>query len=209
VKFTDIIARITGFSTPVFGMSWEPPEFERDIIRKFLVSLEDRRVLYNPVHLVEFQEIKKSLLGQLFVACGTVLPTPKIARIIPLIFSDTSIADTVSITGTVEKVLENQKEVIIRRQIEIFDSIQTIRESISDLLQNLPENSKAISPLRSMRAACRKFLNNDPYSAGHEIAVALGELRSTFGVHLAILAVQYGIDIDSELSSIIPQEDND
>ncbi|MBC3962874.1 DUF6650 family protein [Pseudomonas simiae] len=37
---------LNGFSTPVFGLSWQPTKSEREVIRKLLVFLEDRRVLY-------------------------------------------------------------------------------------------------------------------------------------------------------------------
>jgi len=162
------------------------------------------------VHLVELKEIEGHLV-QPFFFVGTITKPPLIARAISALFP--SAATTSSITGDIKRALssalENQKEIIIKRQIEIFDSVYQIRENISGILQELPENPKATSPLRSMRAACRKFLNNDCHSSGNEIAVALGELRGTFGAHLAILAVQYGIDINSELSSILPQEDEE
>jgi len=47
-KFTALATHMTGFSIPVFGVSWQPPESQRKIIRELLVFLEDRRVLYNP-----------------------------------------------------------------------------------------------------------------------------------------------------------------
>jgi hypothetical protein len=50
VKFKGIASRITGFSIPVFGISWNPPEPEAAIARKVLAFLEDRRVLFNPYH---------------------------------------------------------------------------------------------------------------------------------------------------------------
>ncbi|MCH2046720.1 MAG: hypothetical protein MK212_21580, partial [Saprospiraceae bacterium] len=42
------VSRITGFSTPIIGLSWTPDEPEREKIRALLVFLEDRRTLYNP-----------------------------------------------------------------------------------------------------------------------------------------------------------------
>jgi hypothetical protein len=46
VGFGDLAKRLTGISTPVFGVSWTPPESERDIVRGLIAFLEDRRVLY-------------------------------------------------------------------------------------------------------------------------------------------------------------------
>lgn len=45
------LRRITGISTPVGGVSWEPPVSEPDeqeLIRKLLLFLEDKRILYSP-----------------------------------------------------------------------------------------------------------------------------------------------------------------
>jgi hypothetical protein len=49
--FKDLASKITGFSTPFFGMSWQPPETERKIAKSVVNYLEDRRVLYNPTKL--------------------------------------------------------------------------------------------------------------------------------------------------------------
>jgi hypothetical protein len=47
LAFKDIATRLTGFSIPVFGVSWSPPESERKIVRETFIFLEDRRALYN------------------------------------------------------------------------------------------------------------------------------------------------------------------
>ena len=46
LPFQRIAQRITGISTPVFGISWNPPEEKRDIVRRLVTFLEDRRALY-------------------------------------------------------------------------------------------------------------------------------------------------------------------
>jgi hypothetical protein len=48
MKFDEIIHRLTGFSVPIFGISWNPPESETKVARRIVVFLEDKRVLYNP-----------------------------------------------------------------------------------------------------------------------------------------------------------------
>src|SRR5438552_5513774 len=49
--FQEIASKITGFSTPVFGIQWTPPSKEREIAKSVVTFLEDRRVLYNPTEL--------------------------------------------------------------------------------------------------------------------------------------------------------------
>jgi hypothetical protein len=46
--FKNIVKSLTGISTPVFGVSWNPPETDRDIVRQLIIFLEDHRALYNP-----------------------------------------------------------------------------------------------------------------------------------------------------------------
>lgn len=48
MKFQQVLSRITGFSVPVFGIQWTPPEAERTVANRVLTFLEDRRVLYVP-----------------------------------------------------------------------------------------------------------------------------------------------------------------
>jgi hypothetical protein len=68
-----------------------------------------------------------------------------------------------------------------------------------------------------MRAASRKFLDktgakNDlilfgahrGHYASWEFISAVGELRGVFGIHIARIAVTYGIDVEKDLASIIP-----
>jgi hypothetical protein len=62
IRFKDIAARITGVSIPIFGISWNPPESEREVIREIFVFLEDRRVLYSPYFDEIESEVNESLL---------------------------------------------------------------------------------------------------------------------------------------------------
>lgn len=40
------LRRLTGISCPIFGVSWIPPEDEKQLVRQYLFFLEDRRVLF-------------------------------------------------------------------------------------------------------------------------------------------------------------------
>jgi hypothetical protein len=62
MDFKEIAGRLTGFSTPVFGVSWNPPESERGIARRVIAFLEDRRVLYNPYHIEIDDQVTSSVL---------------------------------------------------------------------------------------------------------------------------------------------------
>ncbi len=62
MKFKEIVSRLTGFSTPVFGVSWNPPQAHITIARRVITYLEDRRVLYNPYHLEDPWQCVQSVL---------------------------------------------------------------------------------------------------------------------------------------------------
>jgi hypothetical protein len=72
-----------------------------------------------------------------------------------------------------------------------------------------------------MRAACRKFLTrvqgkdgssivNHANSPGHWASWvfydALGQMRGAFGMHIAQIAVKYGLDVEDELAAILPAD---
>ena len=48
MKFSEIANRLTGISTPLGGVSWQPSELESSAARRVVAFLEDRRVLYAP-----------------------------------------------------------------------------------------------------------------------------------------------------------------
>jgi hypothetical protein len=150
--FKKIAKALTGISTPIFGLSWNPPETDRHIVRKLIIFFEDRRALYNPYDM------------------------------------------------------ETEHWVI--------ESVLEIRKKLTQTLTVIDQNSDIAAHLRAMRAACRKFMDeveqaNRRHRFGHfgDIFTALGELRAIFGVHIAQLCVKYGVDVEGDLSIILPIED--
>jgi hypothetical protein len=161
LKFSEIASRLTGFSTPLGGVSWQASEVEVSAARRIVAFLEDRRVLYSPD---EFE-----------------VPS------------------------------------------HCVHSAMEIRRFLSAELGKLDNGSELAASLRAMRAACRKFLERVGVD-GREVALyanhhghwaswtfygALGEMRGTFGVHLARIAAQFKLDIEDDLASILPAKDEE
>lgn len=151
LPFQEVARHITGISTPVFGVSWNPPENKREIVRRLVAFLEDRRALYADFH----QEYG-----------------PWVGR-----------------------------------------SVLEMRTELTNTLKSCPGDEELTGPLRAMRAACRKFLDQmgHPNSRTrmvypHEALMwqALGELRGVFGLHLARLCAAFGVDVEPDLASILP-----
>lgn len=156
MKFSEIANRLTGISTPLVGVSWQPSDLEISAARRVIAFLEDRRVLYAPDSL----EVPEHC---------------------------------------VHSVLE-------------------IRHFLSGDLGKLDSSSEFAASLRAMRAACRKFLervgtngrevilyaNQHGHWASWTFYSALGEMRGTFGVHLAKIAAEFRLDIEDRLAAILP-----
>jgi len=154
LKFSELTTRLTGFSTPVFGMSWTPPVNECNVAKRLVVFLEDRRVLFADY-------------------CMEYGPW-------------------------------------------VDQSVLEIRKELTELLSACPESQTLGGAIRAMRAACRKFLDTSNTAARGRFHFleperwqALGELRAVIGLHLARLCLAYGIDLEPQLASILPAQDNE
>lgn len=156
--FSQIASKITGFTTPIFGISWEPPKNELVIAKSVVTFLEDRRVLYNPTELE-----------------------------VPL---------------------------------HCISSVVEIRHFLTEKMNALDQNSELAKNLRTMRSACRKFLDSAqrldrglPFShRSYDAWVfysSLGEMRGVFGFCLSQIVLSYGLDIEDDLASILPASDQD
>jgi hypothetical protein len=103
----------------------------------------------------------------------------------------------------------------------VYSATEIRRFLTEELTKAKPGRSLAES-LRAMRTAMRMFVDaagpdasNFRYHHGHmtdRFSLALGELRSQVGLHLAVIADQYGIEVEPDLAQIFPPDvaaDND
>lgn len=103
---------------------------------------------------------------------------------------------------------------------EVDHSVLEIRKELTESLQQLDPKSRAVKPMRAMRAACRRYLDEPRqhfrhmgghgHRHGHDnpgFFMALGELRCTFGAELKRLDDLFNLDMESHLRDIFPPED--
>lgn len=93
-------------------------------------------------------------------------------------------------------------------------SVIEIRHHLSEEIGKLGSGSRLAGSLRAMRAACRKFLDNvgthgsnENFHGGFQSFIfftAIGEMRGTFGIHIAQIAAEFRLDVEDELASILP-----
>jgi hypothetical protein len=95
----------------------------------------------------------------------------------------------------------------------IVQSILDIRERLNRDIEALSMDSLLRKILRTMKAACRKFLDeNQSPSAGYgwpyeaQLYCTLGELRALLGIYIARIAYAYDLEVDACLGDILPPE---
>ena len=95
----------------------------------------------------------------------------------------------------------------------VVESVLNTRERLAREIKDLSMDSILRQNLRGMRAACRKFLDeNQSPSAGYgwpydaQLYCTLGELRALFGIHVARIACAYDLEVDACLADILPPE---
>lgn len=102
----------------------------------------------------------------------------------------------------------------------VVKSILEIRQRLTSDLEQLDRGSPLAQSLTAMRAACRKFLDDvegmDPEMSTdrrnrrwwdedeRNFFMSLGELRAVMDIHIAGIAVRYGIDAEEKLAAIFP-----
>jgi hypothetical protein len=63
IRAKDLGLRLTGFSFGGVGVNWEFPPRDRDVVRRFIVFLEDRRALFNPLPMEVEDHVVASVMS--------------------------------------------------------------------------------------------------------------------------------------------------
>lgn len=116
------------------------------------------------------------------------------------------------------RVLYNPEHLEVETQVT--SSVDQIRRELTEALQQLDPASPAVGSISTMRAACRRFLDDprqhfrflDGPRHRHDgltpgFFVALGELRATFGAELKRLDKLYKLRIEVQLRDTFPGDD--
>jgi hypothetical protein len=117
------------------------------------------------------------------------------------------------------RVLYNPDWLEVRYQVD--SSVDEIRGICTNALKTFAPNDFATVPIRNIRAACRRYLDDADVEfrhAGHHpyrgdltpgSFLALGAFRATVGQEVARLAAHYDIGVEGELASVLPILDED
>ena len=123
------------------------------------------------------------------------------------------------------KELEDRRVLFSDYELEVpqyvVDSVRQIREVLHQKLITVREEGALSNHLRSVRAACRKFLDAVGDGGLHRIIIdssfqggpdswkfftALGELRAAIGLALSLLMAAYGLTCEEQLARILPAD---
>lgn len=102
-------------------------------------------------------------------------------------------------------------------------SVIEIRQFLTDELGHMDSDTHLAQQLSAIRSACRKFVsvierdegvilqnaNSHMHYASFTFNSALGELRGVAGLHIASISAAYGLDVEDQLASILPEPEDD
>lgn len=131
--------------------------------------------------------------------------------------------DERSIAKRIIIFLEAKRVLYVPSEMEVpphcVHSVIEIRNFLTKELAKIHEESHLYAYVSAMRKACNKFLNkcdkkngdiivhggNWGHWASWTFASALGEMRGTFGAMITQIASAYGLDVEDDLATIIPE----
>ena len=119
--------------------------------------------------------------------------------------------------------LEDRRVLYDPTEVEVphhcISSILQIRSELTETRKRLKPGSPLDQSVRAMQVACRAFLawsresdKLDAFQAGAwnlprwVFDQSLGELRATFGICIAQIAVQHHLDVEEPLAKILPAD---
>jgi hypothetical protein len=188
MKFTEIASRMTGFSSPIFGVSWQPSTPDVTIARRVLAFLEDRQLLYAPYEVEQPEHCIASVLKMRDFLTGLLGDQPM----------GSDLTDSLRVMRSAcRKFMSTVNSPYSRGLLSgvEFPGDEVARHNIFDT-----ETGKRVPyPLP------RNYIWKNTI----EFNQALGELRGVFGIYIGLLATKYGLDIEDSLASILPESEED
>lgn len=119
--------------------------------------------------------------------------------------------------------LEARRVLYVPSEMEVpqhcITSVIEIKNFLTEQLMNIKQDTELYKYASAMRLACNKFLNkcdckskniinyggNWGHWASWYFASALGEMRGVFGIMIMQIATSYGLDVEEDLASIMPE----
>jgi len=117
------------------------------------------------------------------------------------------------------RVLYNPDWLEVRNQVDA--SVDEIRDVCTAALKTFAPNDFAALPIRNIRAACRRYLDDTTVEFRHAdfhhhhgglspgAFLALGAFRATVGQDVARLAAHYDIEVEGDLAGVLPALDEE
>lgn len=120
--------------------------------------------------------------------------------------------------------LEAKRVLYVPSEMEVpqhcITSVIEIRNFLTNQMMNINQNSSLYNYVSAMRKSCNKFLQKfnlrkrEVIDYGGQWAIwyftsALGEMRGVFGVMILQIASSYGLSVENDLASIIPNYEQD
>ncbi|MCW0199225.1 DUF6650 family protein [Sphingopyxis sp.] len=117
------------------------------------------------------------------------------------------------------RVLYNPDWLEVRSQVD--QSIIEIRRACTEALKAFSPSDFASVPMRNIRAACRRYLDESTTEFRHVgfhtyrddmtpgAFLALGAFRAAVGHEVARLAARYDIEVEGDLATVLPEIDRE